>query len=163
MIAPVIDIDGLITAFTRNAGYFHTHLDGLTHADALVQPPVPGNCILWITGHILHYHNNILRALLQPPALDVMLAARFAKGSQPVLADEPGLARLETLTAAYDDSQSIIFAGLRALTYEQAREVITQGDFTMPRAELVMSYMRHESYHLGQLELLREIALHTRR
>jgi hypothetical protein len=26
----------------------------------------------------------------------------------------------------------------------------------------VMSYMRHESYHLGQLELLREIALHHR-
>lgn len=154
--------EGLVTAFTRNSGYFHMHLDGLTHADALVQPPVTGNCILWIVGHILSYRNSILKTVMQPTVIDETTAARFARGSQPVLSDEPGLARLEDLVIAYDTAQARIFEGLRALTEEQAYEIVTQGDFIMPRTDLVMSYMRHESYHLGQLELLREIALHAR-
>lgn len=157
----MISAEGLVFGFTRNAGYFHSNLDGLTHADAVVQPPVTGNCILWITGHILCYRNFILRALLQPPVLDEQAMARFDRGSQPVLHDEPGITRFETLVAAYDQSQETIFAAIRALTPEQAAEVIT-GSFTLPRAELVMNYMRHESYHLGQLELLREMALAAR-
>lgn len=154
--------EGLVTAFTRNESYFQTHLNGLTHADALVQPPVTGNCILWIVGHIVHYRNYILEVLGAPPVLDLAAAQRFARGSAPVLSDEPNLTRLDTLVGAYNAAQTAIIVGIRAMTAAQAAEVVTQNNFVMPRADLVMSYMRHESYHLGQLELLREIALHHR-
>lgn len=153
---------GLVTAFTRNADYVQTHLNGLTHADALVQPPAQGNCILWILGHIVCYRNYILQALGQPPALPEAQAKRFARGSAAVLADEPGLTPLADLFSAYQASQTTVLEALRHLTPEQAAEVITQGDFTMPRGDLVMSYMRHEAYHAGQFELLREIAISQR-
>lgn len=158
----MITAEALVTAFERNANYVHTHLAGLSHAEALIQPPAPGNCILWIMGHIVCYRNYILGALGEPPVLPEAQAARFARGSALVLADEPGLARLETLMEAFDQAQTQLAAGLRRLTLEQAAEVITQRDFTLPRAELVMSYMRHESYHTGQFELLREIVLSRR-
>ncbi len=154
--------EGLVTAFTRNAGYFHAHLAGLTHADAVVQPPVAGNCILWIVGHIICYRNYILEITWQPAVLSGAEAQRFAKGSAPVLADEPNLTRLEVLSNAYDTAQNLIIEGIRRLTPEQSIEVVHQNDFVLPRVDLIMSYMRHESYHLGQLELLREIALHHR-
>lgn len=158
----MITAEGLVTAFSRNASYVHAHLDGLSHAEALLQPPARGNCILWIMGHIVCYRNYILDALGEPPALPESQAARFARGSAPVLADEPGLAQLQTLLEAFDQAQERLAAGLRRLTPEQAAQVITQRDFTLPRAELVMSYMRHESYHAGQFELLREIVLSRR-
>lgn len=160
MTMTMISAEGLVTAYTRNASYIRTHLAGLTHADALVQPPVTGNCILWVVGHIVCYRNYIMKALGQPSVLPA--ADRFAKDSAPVLADEPGLAQLEALVVAFEQAQEQILLSVRELNEAQALEVITIGDFTMPRAELLMSYMRHESYHAGQLELLRQLALHAR-
>jgi len=158
----MITAEALIRGWTRNSDYVHTHLNGLTHAEAMMQPPARGNCSLWILGHIVCYRNYALNVLGQPGVVAEAVARRFAKGSAPVLAEEPGLPRFEDLTRAYDDAQPRIVAGLRALTPEAAVEVVTQGDFTLPRAELIMTYMRHESYHAGQFELLREIALAQR-
>jgi len=154
--------EGLITAFKRNAAYIHESLDGLNHADAVVQPPAQGNCILWIMGHIVCYRNYALHILGQPLALPEEQALRFAFQSEPVLEDSPDLPRLEALLAAYDASQEVIFAALRALSLEAAAEVITYVGQTMERANLVMSLMRHEAYHAGQLEWLRQWALQQR-
>lgn len=156
----MISAEGLSHAFTRNAAYLERHLDGLTHTNSLVQPPATGNCILWILGHILCYRNFTLQALGDAPIMPE--AARFDAGSAPVTADSPDLPRFEALRAAFDQAQTRILEGIRRLTPEQAAEVITQGSFTLPRAELVMTYMRHESYHMGQFELLREIVLSQR-
>jgi len=157
----MISAEALVSAFGRNANYVHTHLKDLPQADALLQPPVNGNCIHWIVGHIVCYRNYILEALGQTAILPE--AKRFARGSAPVLGPEAGLPAFDTLVNAYDQAQDRIAAGIRGLTPEQAVEVISQLEFTMPRAELIMSYMRHESYHAGQLELLREIALAHRK
>ncbi|MGQ0603640.1 MAG: DinB family protein [Anaerolineales bacterium] len=158
----MITVEALIRGLTRNAEYIHTHLAGLTHVEALAQPPARGNCILWILGHIVCYRNYALNALGQPKVIADDAARRFERGSSAVLGDEPGLPLLEDLLWAYDDSQVGVFAALRALTAEVAVEVVTEGDFTLPRAELIVTYMRHESYHSGQFELLREIVLERR-
>lgn len=159
----MITAEALFRGLTRNAEYIHTHLAGLMHAEALAQPPARGNCILWILGHIVCYRNYALNVLGQSRVIADETARRFARGSAPVLGDEPGLPLLEDLLRAYDDSQARAFAALRTLTAEGAVEVVTEGDFTLPRAELIVTYMRHESYHAGQFELLREIALQNRR
>ena len=158
----MITAEALIRGWTRNCEYIHTHLDGLTHAEALLQPPAPGNGILWILGHVVCYRNYALNVLGQPRVVADEVAARFARGSAPVLGEEPGLPRFEELMNAYDEAQVRLAAALRALTPEAAVEVVTEGHFTEPRAELIMIYMRHESYHAGQFELLREIALQQR-
>jgi hypothetical protein len=158
----MITLEVLVRGLTRNAEYIHTHLAGLTHAESLAQPPARGNCILWIVGHIVCYRNYALNVLGLPRVIADEIAHRFARGSAPVLGDEPGLPVLEELLRAYDESQAQIFGALRTLTPEAAVAVVTEGDFTLPRAELLVTYMRHESYHAGQLELLREIALERR-
>ncbi|GAB4555963.1 MAG: hypothetical protein OHK0023_27750 [Anaerolineae bacterium] len=152
--------ESLVTAFTRNADYIHTHLNGITHAESLIQPPAKGNCILWIVGHIVCYRNYILKALGLPPAMAEDAMKRFARDSAPVLGEEDGLPRLEQLMDAYDKSQAMIIEALRGMTHEQGST--PYGETGTPRAEAVMSYMRHESYHAGQLELLREIVLSKR-
>lgn len=158
----MITVEVLFRGLTRNTEYIHTHLAGLTHAEALSQPPARGNCILWILGHIVCYRNYMLNVLGQPKVLADDAARRFERGSSPVLSDEPGLPWLEDLLRAYDHSQERVFAALHTLTDEAGVEVVTESDFTLPRAELLVTYMRHESYHAGQFELLREIALERR-
>lgn len=152
--------ESLVTAFTRNANYVHTHLNSITHIESLMQPPAKGNCILWIMGHIVCYRNYILKALGLSPIMPEDTLKRFDKDSEPVLGEEEGLPRLEQLMDAYDKSQTMIIDALRGMTYEQGSAPYSETG--APRAEVVMSYMRHESYHAGQFELLREIVLSKR-
>jgi uncharacterized damage-inducible protein DinB len=156
----MINAEGWVHAFMRNAGYVNDHLNGLTHAEALLQPPANGNCILWILGHIVCYRNAMLTLLALPPVLPA--AVRYDRGSAPVLADEPDQPRFEALLAAFNEAQATILNKVRQWTPEEAAEVIVKDDLAMTRAERLMSFMRHESYHAGQFELLREIALSQR-
>jgi len=158
----MITIDGLLTAFARNANYVNPHLKALPHTDALLQPPAKGNCILWILGHIVSYRNTILDMLGQPPVIPANEAARFAANSAPVTGEEPGLARFENLLAAFNAAQDLIVEGVRKMSPEFASEMVTRGESTMSRTDHIMSFMRHESYHAGQFEWLREWALHNR-
>lgn len=158
----MISGENLIWNFERNAGYLRTHLAGLTHADALVQPPVNGNCINWIVGHIVCYRNFAMASCGLPLVISSVVADRYERGSAPVTGAAPDVATLETLVQAYWTSHEHLLAYLHTMTQEQAGAIVSAADFTMPRAELLTSFMRHESYHAGQLELLRELAIAAR-
>jgi len=158
MIAP----ESLLWNFERNASYVRSHLAGLTHADSLVQPPVTGNCINWILGHLVCYRNYAMEICGLPLVVSDAAAQRYARDSAPVLGAAADVAEFDTLRQAYERSHEQLVAYLGAMTQAQAGEVVTAAGFTMPRAELLTSFMRHESYHAGQFELLRELALAAR-
>ena len=89
---------GLITAFNRNHSYIHAHVDGLSHAQSVMQPPVAGHCVNWILGHIDSYRNNIHELLgLQPLSLAVNV--RYDKDTPPALADSPDVMQIGELLA----------------------------------------------------------------
>ncbi len=148
--------------FDRNAVYMRTHLEALTHADSLAQPPIEGNCINWIVGHVVCYRNYVLDVLGLPPVLPIETLARYARGSEPVRADGPDVVRLEDLVRAYWAAQDAILKALPAFGPDRGAEVAQAAGFEMPRAELLVSFMRHESYHAGQLEWLRVWAIQQR-
>jgi len=158
----MISAENLSWNFERNASYVQSHLDGLTHADSLVQPPVNGNCINWILGHIVCYRNYALQMCGLPTVGSDTMAKRYARDSAPVLGAAADVAGFAELAQAYWNAHEQLVAYLLTITPEQAGEVVTSAGFTMPRAELLTSFMRHESYHAGQFELLREIALAAR-
>jgi hypothetical protein len=158
----MLTMHGFITSLERNALNVRTHLAGVNHPEALLQPPYRGNCILWIMGHIMCYRNYMLELAGQAPALPQPQASRFARDSAPVLADEPGLATLDVLLAAFEESQTSLVDALPRLTSDQLAEVVSQDAFTMPRGDLLLIRLRHEAYHAGQLEWLREMVLALR-
>jgi len=158
----MISGENLTWNFERNASYLRTHLADLTHADSLVQPPVNGNCINWVVGHIVCYRNLALGICELPLVVDPTVADRYDRGSAPVTGAAADVTPLATLVQAYWTSHEQLLAYLHAMNQEQANEVVSAGGFTMPRSELLTSFMRHESYHAGQLELLRELAIAAR-
>lgn len=158
----MITAENLIAMYARNVLFIKQLTEGLTHIDSLAQPPVPGNCMNWVMGHIVAYRNRLSDMLGQPPVLDPAIAVRYFRDSKPIISDEPGLAKLEQLVAAVDVSQEQLTQGLPKLSADEALKVRAYGPMTMSTAEWVLFLMRHEAYHTGNLELLREIALAAR-
>lgn len=158
----MISSGSLAWNFERNVSYLRNHLKDLTQADSLVQPPTEGNCVNWIVGHIVCYRNYALVSCGLKPVVAEKVAKRYARESPPVLGKAGDVAHLADLQEALWRSQEALITYINAMTPQQAAEVVSASDFTMPRAELLTSFMRHESYHTGQLEWLRGWALHAR-
>jgi uncharacterized damage-inducible protein DinB len=135
------------------------NLEGFTHEDSLRTAPGGGNCANWILGHIVASRNGVLQILNEESALHGAVAERYKRGSQPI-AHGQDAAHLETLVRALQDSQRRILAALaRATDLDLAKPAaapaIPSGD---PSVGGQLSFLHfHESYHSGQLGLLRRI------
>ena len=155
-------VDNLIAMYARNLHFIKEFTKGLNHADSLAQPPVPGNCMNWVIGHILTYRNRILQITGQPALLAEVIGARYVANSKPVLGDESGLGILEDMLHAIDESQDKIAAGMKCMSPEDAAKMWAFGQLNMSAGEWMLFLLRHEAYHTGNLELMREVALAKR-
>ncbi len=117
-------IDHLIAMYARNVHFIKEYTKGLNHADSLAQPPVPGNCMNWVIGHILVYRNRILQIAGQPAAFDAVTAARYTANSKPVLGDEPGIGIFEDMLHTLDESQELIAAAMKSMSPDDARQAV---------------------------------------
>ena len=159
----MITAEHLIVIYGRNLMFIRDLTNGLTHADSLVQPPVTGNCINWVVGHITAYRNNrMLKILGQPLVVDEAIFDRYGRDSKPVTGDAPDVMKLDVMLNAIELAQERLFVGLRGLSPEAAQIMHAHGQFNMSAAEWMLFLLRHEAYHIGNLELLREVALKAR-
>lgn len=155
MISP----EYLSESFGRNVAIVRMQADGVSQAESLAQLPFRGNCLNWLVGHLLTGRNSILRLLGRPPAFPPESAARYERESEPILADGPGVLPLEELLAALDRSQEQIAAAIAALTpAEIERRVALFGRTERSVGEWLLFFYFHDSYHVGQTEILRQAA-----
>jgi uncharacterized damage-inducible protein DinB len=154
--AAILTTDSLAKDFKRNFSIIEAQTNGLTHQDGLVQAPGV-NCLNWVLGHIADSRDGVLSMLGEGPALGEA-AVRYRRESDPVTADGPGVVPLERLLAALAEGQERIAAALAALGEEALAEERRSGDRTLPLGTLLHFAMWHETYHVGQTELLRALA-----
>jgi len=131
--------------------------EGLTHADSLLQLPFRGNCLNWVLGHIIVGRNRVLKLLEEAPVWEESEAARYDTGSEPITGDEQALP-LAKLLRDLDESQQQITDALGRLPPEPLAEVVDTGRGEAPLGKTVAGLHWHETYHTGQLELLRQLA-----
>ncbi len=155
MITPQ-DLSG---ALARNLGTIKNQTQGLSHADSVLQPPVKGNCMNWVLGHVAENRNHILQLLGQPAILTEAQCKRYGYGSEPVCGDGPEVIKLETLLDLLEQSQKTIESVLAKITPEELAKGMKAfyGDTTL--GQFLFFLYWHETYHVGQTELLREVAL----
>lgn len=154
----MITNDELLEAFERNLRILHMQTKGLSHADSLLQLPFRGNCMNWVIGHILVNRENILKTLGEKPLLYEAERAFYTQDSEPIFSDCEGSLQLSEMLSMLDESQSRIIIGLERLKDQQNIEGI-QGDEDQPTLskQIFFSYF-HETYHVGQTEMLRQLA-----
>lgn len=151
------DAAGLGQAFKTNHWLIHQLVDGLNHADSIVQPPYRGNCLNWVLGHIIVSRNQALKLLEASPVWSAVEINLYDTGSKPITGDGQGI-KFENLLATLDLTQNRIQTGLDEIGSDQLDLVVETSRGIRPVGKHIAGLNWHETYHIGQLELLREIA-----
>jgi hypothetical protein len=135
-------------------------VEGLTHADSMKQLPFPGNCMNWNLGHLLVYRYQILGVIDGATEADPEEFAIYGAGSEP-LTDSDAAIPLETLVERLGVASEAIVAALQAMPAGRLDEMYDADNGVTIDDRLQFYLIFHESYHTGQLEPLRELALAT--
>lgn len=157
MISP----NDLAAAFGRNVMIVKRQTGGLTHEDSLLQLPFRGNCLNWVLGHIATNRDVVLAALGEEPVMGAG-GTRYKRESEPLTDpnEKEGVLPLQELIHRLEQSQERITAALgRMSDADMEREVEPDGTYGKSTvAGRVFFLYFHETYHLGQTELLRQLA-----
>lgn len=146
----------LIQSFGVTTWLMQAQADGLSHEEMLLQPPFRGNCFNWVLGHILTNRDKVLLLLGEEPLFTESEVARYARGSDPVVGAETAV-HSQRLLEAVKISQNKIEAGLAAAAPE-ALNAIYDEEQNLTVLDRLEGLHWHETYHTGQLELLRQLA-----
>jgi len=157
--APGILAATLATQFRFAHGVFHRNTEGITHVETLEQPQPAGNCMNWIGGHLADARNGILRLLDRPPVFPEEYSERYRRGSAPIT--EPGRALdWSRIVAAMDESHEAILDALTTIAPERLAAPMPEdrNPFQVSNVgEMLGTFVFHESYHVGQLGVLRRV------
>jgi uncharacterized damage-inducible protein DinB len=154
----MITNEELLEAFARNWDIIQRQTEGLSHEQCLLQLPFRGNCMNWVLGHIASNRNSLLKALGEKPIMTEQEAARYGHGSEPVCADGEDVIKLERLLSMLQQSEERIAGALPRLTPQDLAKMVKdhRGEITLGNRLFFLYY--HETYHVGQTELLRQLA-----
>jgi uncharacterized damage-inducible protein DinB len=154
---PMLSANDLAAAFERNIWVINRQTEGLTHADSLMQLPFQGNCLNWVLGHLATNRDDILELLGAPPVMGED-RTRYLRDSEALAREEDGVLPLEELLARLDQGQERIAAALERLSEaDLARELSLSNNRTRTLGQQVFFLYFHETYHVGQTELLRQL------
>lgn len=147
--------------YTANTWLIGKLIDGLSHEESLLQLEFPANCLNWVLGHILSRRNSALELLRTDLFWDEETLSLYRSGSQPIV---PGRSaqQLEVLREDLEVSQQRLDSAL-SLVSRQGIEAFVDTDLgSKPVWEHLEGLIWHETFHVGQLDILRAFALSQR-
>lgn len=151
------DSQALIELFNRTHWIVKKQTAGLTHTDSLLQPPLSGNCLNWVVGHLVASRNAILMALDESPIWSEEKLTVYKRESEPLT--NVGQAQpFEKLLADFDQTQTKIITALEGVSPETLEKPAKGDPNNRSIGQRVAFLHWHETYHTGQLELLRQLA-----
>jgi hypothetical protein len=139
--------------FEMNYGALFRNLEGITREEALVRPERGGNCINWVTGHIVASRNNVLTLLDHHPIWPKPLAHLYSGRDDSGWTNETA-ADFDIIRADLARSQKTIMAALDSV---DARGLSKRSENGRTLAEVLGFFQFHEAYHAGQVGVLRRI------
>lgn len=151
----------LITDYEGNTWLIGRHTEGISHAESMMQPPFPANCMNWILGHIISRRNSALEVLDQPPLWDQETKRLYQSGS-PALTDADEARDFAHLLDDLEQSQKRLARALENVSDEDLARVAETDRGAKPAGEHLAGFHWHETYHLGQLDILRSMILAQR-
>ncbi|MFN8444950.1 MAG: DinB family protein [Caldilineaceae bacterium] len=135
--------------------------NGLNHADSMRQLPFPANCMNWNLGHLLVYRMQYLGLIDGSTKPDSAEWAIYGGGSPPLTDSEKAIP-LEVLLQRLDEASEMVISALQSMRVEKLSEIYDAEKGTTVDDRLQFYLIFHESYHVGQLEILYELALAER-
>lgn len=153
--------ESLTKDYEGNTWLIQRLCEGLSHAESLIQPDFEANCFNWVLGHIVWRRNVVLAVLggtsLWPDGID----ERYRTGSPPLVPGDEA----RDLALLLDDlaaSTAQIAHLLGEATEAFLDEVVATDRGENSRRQHLANFHWHETFHVGQLDLLRALALSRR-
>jgi hypothetical protein len=157
----MIDATDLAGAFARNVSVVKMQTEGLTHAESLI--PLPhGNCLNWVIGHIVEGRDGVLEVLGEP-SVSGAVVERYQRGSEPVAGTEAavggeGVLPLAQLLELLERSQERLEVALSHMDLNALARTSAGDARGRSIGQRLFFLYFHETYHVGQTELFRQIA-----
>ncbi|MEM8962382.1 MAG: DinB family protein [Acidobacteriota bacterium] len=133
------------------------NLDGISHEESMQLQPSGASCVNWIVGHVVRARTEAVECLghESPVSRATLDAYRPAQPWNP-----DGALSLDTLIAHLDSLRDALDAGLAGLTPEGAATKAPFSPTNNPDetlGSLMAVFLFHESYHVGQVGVLRRL------
>lgn len=145
-----------IDLFQFNHDIIHQQLKDVTYAESLLQPPFRGNCINWVIGHILTIRDECFELLGLPALLNESQRKNYGYGSEPIT-DSTRAYNLSAMVNVLDQSLDTLVKKLESLSQADLDREVHIWRGPLPLSAGISFMLWHESYHTGQLELLRQL------
>jgi hypothetical protein len=154
----VITVHNLQRILEMENEIIHEQVNCLTQADSLLQPQPSGNCLNWVLGHLLTNQVEIIQALGGTPPFNPAQVARYDRNSEPIRGKEEGVLDLNILVSMHDRAHETLNQLLDAAKEEDFEKEILIGERKTTLGWRIFFLHFHYTYHLGQLEYLRQLA-----
>ena len=132
----------------------HHFVDGVSHEESVLQLPFEHNCMNWILGHIVTNRSHVLETVGADHGWQDEVRALYHQDTQPVSEETPSI-KFDGLIAYLDESVELLETALENVSEEWLDENFTNYRGEKTRYEHIDSFHWHESFHLGQLEILK--------
>jgi hypothetical protein len=146
-------------AFVRNQRVIHAQADGLTHEQSLTQTEYNVNCFNWVLGHIVDSRSRLLVQFGYDEVMSDAVGERYRRESDPITEEGPDVVPFDELLAMLDRTQELLDRMLGDATDEWlAEETPVTEDRAAPRVNQIHFTYFHDTYHVGQTDLLRQMS-----
>jgi uncharacterized damage-inducible protein DinB len=155
----MIDAADMIVMLERNHAILLRETAGITHEESLIQPPYNGNCFNWVLGHIVMSRNWMQILFGLPPLWPEAQRKRYDRYSEPITSGADAV-RFEKMLEDLETLQTLIVSTLRTVQTEQLTEMreFIPNQAPAPVYTWMQFMLWHESYHVGQTNILRQVA-----
>lgn len=156
------EVKNWISTLHTNQWLIEKQAEGLSHEQSMIEPPFRANRMNWVLGHIVEHRDWMLRALDETTLMPAKEAMLYRRGSEP-LQDDSDVVQLATLLDYLQRSKNCLVAKIQAaeanyLNKKPQTGILLDSHKSKTRLERLQGLIWHETYHMGQLELLRQLA-----
>ena len=153
--------DGLIDDYEFTAILVHRLVDGLSQEETLIQLPFEVNCLNWVLGHIVTNRSHALEVVGAEHTWQDEVRELYNTGTENINAGGESI-QVDDLLKYLDESVELINAALENVSDEYLAENFTNYRGEKAREAHLSGFHWHETYHIGQLEIFRALAMSQR-
>ena len=146
------DRQHFVRFFDIHQWIFSEHTEGITHDESCRAPQGGGNSLNWVLGHIAASRNDIHALIGTAPAWTAETAMPYLRGSSG-MADSATARPVPEIVGVLDRSTETIKARLAEMSTADFERKLDKGTV----GENLAFLQFHESYHAGQVGLLRRL------
>lgn len=150
----------LIQDYEFTSMLVHRLVDGLTQEETLSQLPFEVNCLNWVLGHIVANRSHAQEVVGAKHDWQEDVRRLYDTGTENIKADES--IHVEILLKHLDESVELLKKALEDSSDRFLSENFTNYRGEKTREAHLSGFNWHETYHIGQLEIFRALAIKRR-